>query len=74
MIFKNLSNFTEKINKNNLNKLGKIKEKTLKRVVLEVPKGESKRVAVELLNNYPVDDILINEVDIEEVIRKVFGR
>ena len=53
-------------------KFGKIKEKTLKRVVLEVPKEKSKQVAVELLNKYPVDDILINEIEIEEVIRKVF--
>ncbi len=64
--------FSEKVTRNSLAKLGKIKEKTLKRVVLEVPKEKSKQVAIELLNKYPVDDILINEIAIDEVVRKVF--
>ena len=64
--------FNEKVSKSSLEKFGKIKEKTIKRVVLEVPKQNTKKVAIELLNKYPVDDILINEVAIEEVIRKVF--
>ncbi|HLC69672.1 MAG TPA: ABC transporter ATP-binding protein [Patescibacteria group bacterium] len=66
--------FTEPVTNDNLNKLGKIKEKTDLRVVLEVPKTEAKQVAIKLLNDFPVDDILINEVEIDQVIRNVFTK
>ncbi len=64
--------FTENVSKEKLTKLGKIKEKTTKRVVLEVPKADAKKVAIKLLNSFPVDDILINEMEIDDVIRKIF--
>ncbi len=64
--------FTEPIQNSSLEKLGNIKEKTPQRTVLEVPKTEAKQVAIKLLNDFPVDDILINEVEIDQVIRNVF--
>ncbi len=66
--------FTESVDENKLNGFGTIKEKTPTRVVMEVPKTEAKQVAIKLLNDFPVDDILINEVEIDQVIRNVFTK
>ncbi|NCO05271.1 MAG: ATP-binding cassette domain-containing protein [Candidatus Magasanikbacteria bacterium] len=65
--------FTEKVEKSVLSPLGKIKEYTAKRVILEVPKKDARWVAAKMLTTLPVDDILINEADVEEVIRRVFS-
>jgi len=64
--------FTELVDERRLDGFGTIKEKTPTRVVMEVPKTEAKQVAIKLLNDFPVDDILINEVEIDQVIRNVF--
>ncbi len=64
--------FTEDIAKTTLEQLGTIAEFTPQRVLLEVPKQKTKEVAIKVLSNLPVDDILINEVPIDEVIRKIF--
>ncbi len=53
-------------------RFGVVKEAQSRRVVLEVKKDQVKRVAAEILTTLPVDDILINEVPIEEVIRHIF--
>lgn len=64
--------FTEDIPSARLEELGTVKEKTKRRAVIEVPKENAKQVAIQLLNTFPVDDILINEVAIDDVIRKIF--
>lgn len=64
--------FTEPVANAVLKKLGTIKEHTANRVVLEVPKANVKKVAVKILTDLPVDDLLINEPDVDDVIRKVF--
>lgn len=64
--------FTEATLKKDLTQFGKIKEWDKMRVVLDVPKEKIKRVAAEILTTLPVDDILINEIQVEEVIRKMF--
>lgn len=65
--------FTEKMDKAALQNFGEIKEFDPKRVVLAVPKNNAKNVAAQMLQTLPVDDILINEVPIDEVIRKIFS-
>lgn len=64
--------FTEDVTAGSLKELGKIKERTKRTAKIEVPKADAKKVAIELLNKFPVDDILINEVDIDSVIRTIF--
>ncbi len=64
--------FTEEVTAQKLNSLGRLREHTTKRAVLEVTKAESKKVAAKILTKFPVDDILINEVEIDTVIRKIF--
>ncbi len=64
--------FTEKTSLKSLEHFGYVKEKQDKRVVLEIPKIDVKKIATEILNDFPVDDILINEIGVDEVIRNIF--
>ena len=64
--------FTEKISVNEIQDLGEVKEHQEKRVVLEVNKTDVKKIASKILNDLPVDDILINEIGVDEVIRNIF--
>lgn len=63
---------SNKINVDALERIGKIKNINLPEIVLSVPRGASKVAAAELLQNYPVDDLTIEEESIEEIIRQVF--
>ena len=65
--------FTEPVKKTELAKLGRIKEFDKMRVVLAVKKEDAKDMAVTILKKFPVDDILINAPDVDEVIRKAFA-
>ncbi len=53
--------------------LGTVRDFGPNRIVLEVPKTEHLKVASTILSKFPVDDILIDEVEIEEVIRHIFN-
>ena len=64
--------FTEPVTTKILEKYGTIKEHQPTRVVLEVPKAKAKQMAADILTKLPVDDILINEVEIDDVIRHIF--
>ena len=62
-------------NENNisdLERIGKIKKLSFPEVVLSVPRSAAAVAASELLQNFPVDDLTIEEIPIEEVIRKAF--
>jgi ABC-2 type transport system ATP-binding protein len=65
--------FTEMQEKKDYTVFGEVKEFTPKRIILAVQKENAKKVAAEILTTKPVDDILINEVDIEDVIRHIFS-
>ena len=56
----------------NLEKLGGIKELSYPKLVLQVAREESNRVASRLLQSYPVADLNIEESAIEDIIREVF--
>ncbi len=64
--------FTSSVLKKDLNGFGKIKEWNKQRVVLDVPKEQIKIVAAKILTTLPVDDILINEISVDDVIRTMF--
>lgn len=62
-------------NENNiseLEKIGKIKKLAFPEIVLSVPRSASAVAAAELLQNFPVDDLTIEEFPIEEIIEKAF--
>ena len=56
-----------------LSKLGQVLELTSVKAVLKVPREQVKKASNEILNQFDVDDIDIEEVPIEEVIEKVFA-
>lgn len=55
-----------------LEKIGKVKKLSSAEVVLSVPRSTTAVAASELLQNFPVDDLTIEEMPIEDVVRKVF--
>jgi len=59
-------------NLGDLEKIGKVKKLAFPEVVISVPRTTTAVAAAELLQNFPVDDLTIEEVPIEDVIRKVF--
>lgn len=65
--------FTEDVPQAKLEALGTVKEFEAKRLVLEVPKTQAKQVAATMLTTLPVDDILINEAEVDDVIRNIFA-
>lgn len=64
--------FTSPVTKTDLEKYGEVHEYAPLRTVLHVLKDEVKKSAAAILTKLPVDDILIDEVPVEEVIRKIF--
>lgn len=64
--------FKSKVDDEKLKEFGEIKERSLKRVIYKIPKERVKEVAVKIMSELPVDDILINEVGVDEVVRKIF--
>ncbi|MDO8515269.1 MAG: ABC transporter ATP-binding protein [bacterium] len=55
-----------------LETLGGVKEYSFPKLVLQVPREQSNKVASKLLQSYPVADLNIEESAIEDIIREVF--
>lgn len=55
-----------------LEDIGKVKKVDFPQVTLSVPREVSAIAAAELLQNYPIYDLTIEEEPIEEIIRRVF--
>lgn len=64
--------FEKDVERANLEKFGEIETFENNVVNIKVPRGESAKIASQILTTLPVDDILIDEVEIEEVIREIF--
>ncbi len=52
--------------------IGKIKKIAFPEVIISVPRSTCAVAASELLQNFPVNDLTIEEMPIEEVVRKLF--
>jgi len=52
--------------------IGTVKKLTFPEVILSVPRSTAAVAAAEILQNFPVNDLTIEEIPIEEVIRRVF--
>jgi ABC-2 type transport system ATP-binding protein len=61
-----------KVNLEDLEKIGKVKKLAFPLVTFSVPRATIAIAASELLQNFPVEDITIEEESIEDVIRQVF--
>lgn len=55
-----------------IEKIGKVKKLSFPQVTLSVPRNATAVAAAELLQNFPVEDLTIEEVPIEDTVRKVF--
>jgi len=55
-----------------IEKIGKVRQVAYPLVSLSVPRQTVAVAAAELLQNFPVEDLTIEEVPVEEVIRKLF--
>jgi ABC-2 type transport system ATP-binding protein len=55
-----------------LERIGKVRKLSFPEVVISVPRETTAVAAAELLQNFPVEDLTIEEVPIEDIIRKVF--
>lgn len=55
-----------------LESIGKVKKLAFPEVTIAVPREATAVAASELLQNFPVEDLTIEEVPIEDIIRKVF--
>lgn len=65
--------FREPIN-TDLTVYGKVISSSELQASIEVPREQTTQVAARMLQELPVDDIAIEEVDVEEVIRELFTR
>lgn len=63
-----------KIDRKKLTSLATIISFDFQKVSLSVPREKIKLVATNLLNNFPIEDLSIEEPEIEEVIRIVFAK
>ena len=64
--------FEEKVAKEKLTRFGKILEYEPSRTVIAVARNQSSSVAGKILENFSVEDLTIEEVPIEDIIRDVF--
>lgn len=65
----------EGVKREEVERFGEINKLNPNSVSFKVPREEVKNLAAKLLNsNLAVDDILIDEVDIQDIIRKIFNK
>lgn len=66
--------FTEKVEQSDLATLGTITEFNPEQASLRIPRANIASVAADCLGRFPVADITIEEVPIEDIIRHIFNR
>ena len=59
-------------NLTSLERIGKVKKVNFPQITISVPREATAVAAAELLQNFSVEDLTIDEMPIEEVVRKVF--
>lgn len=64
--------FSKEVTEKELKKIGTVKEFEYPRAVISVKRAIASTAAAELLQNFPVEDINIEEPKIEDIIREVF--
>lgn len=64
--------FLSSVPESKLKQMGRVLEYNPKRVVLAVSKKKYKSISSDFLQHFPVDDILIDEPNLDDVIRDIF--
>jgi len=65
--------FLKDVKKSDLEKIGTVTDFEPLKATISVPRAVHGQAAAELLSKFPVDDLDISEVSLEDVIRKIFG-
>ena len=63
-------NLAQDVNVDGLDNIGQVRMWTYPQAVIAVPRSTVAVAAAEILQNYPVTDLIIEEIPIEEVVRK----
>lgn len=66
--------FHKPVGKETLMKLGEVKEYESMKAKITVPVEQSNKVAAQILEEYPVEDLNIEDPDIETIIRYIFSQ
>lgn len=66
--------FAGSVERSALEKLGTVVSFKLPRAVVHVPRAKTTELAAELLRQFPVEDISIDEPSLEDVVRELFTR
>ena len=66
--------FSKEIDIKKLEEIGEVKKISFPHAVIEVPRETSALAASELLQNFPVNDLTIQEESVEDVVRKIFKK
>lgn len=66
--------FSQEIDSKRLEEIGEIKSYTFPQAVILVPRGAANLAAAELLQNFPVADLNIGQIGLEEIIRQIFSK
>lgn len=61
------------VDRKKLESIGKVKEFDGLRAAIHVPKNEAAKRASRLLNRFPVADLTIEDLAIEDIVRQVFS-
>jgi len=64
----------EYVHPDKLGQIGELVEYNYPKAVIRVPRSASNVAAAQILEKFPVDDLNIEEVDIEDIIRDVFNK
>lgn len=64
--------FTKNIDSRDFAGLGAVREFSPRRIVIAVDDKNVKKAAAKILKDMPVDDLLIDEMGVDEVIRRIF--
>ncbi len=65
--------FLNEVSKSDLEKIGTVTDFNPFKATISVPRAEHGQAAAKLLSSFPVDDLDISEISLEDVIRKIFG-
>lgn len=64
----------EQVKREDWEKFGDVVEYEELKVTLSVPRSEHAQIASQILTSFKVDDLDIKEIELEDVIRKIFGK
>jgi len=66
--------FSKPVEKKELGKIGKVDEFNPPQAIVKVPRRKASFLAAELLAGFPVEDLNIEEVPIDDIIREIFTK